>query len=98
MKAIRFSLPIIVVCFLTSTGAHAADDAQTRTDSSGKCAVYQGTDPRGRLVQLTISDIDVPEFVRISPDAGHTRYPQLHWSSQIGAGKAASLEHSSDAR
>jgi hypothetical protein len=98
MKTIRLSLPIIVVSFLTSTGAHAADDARAKTDSLGKCAVYQGTDPRGRLVQLTIADIDVPEFVRVSAEARHTRYPELHWSSQIGAGKAASLEHSSDAR
>jgi hypothetical protein len=47
---------------------------------------------------LTIADIDVPEFVRVSSDASHTRYPELHWSSQIGAGKAASLEQSADAR
>jgi hypothetical protein len=67
-------------------GDAAAGRSINQGDTRGR-AVYQGTDSKGRSVQLAITDVGVPTFVRISD---HT--PDLHWTSKIGTGQAASLE------
>jgi hypothetical protein len=77
---------------LSGVVAAQADTAATAPDSRGQ-AVYQGQDVQGRIVQLTIADVGVPKLVRVSPAADQVRYPELPWSSRIGTGKAASLEH-----
>jgi hypothetical protein len=93
MKTILWLFPVIATAFLASTAAYAGDEAQNKDDSSPGRALYQGTDPRGRIVQLSIADIGVPKFVRIPADPSHARSPELHWSAKIGTGTAASLEH-----
>jgi hypothetical protein len=93
MKTTHWLLPVIGTALLASPGAYAADEAQNKDDSSPGRALYQGTDPQGRIVQLTIADIGVPKFVRIPADPSHARSPELHWSAKIGTGNAAALEH-----
>jgi hypothetical protein len=88
-----FVAAAVASAFLVGTSAYADGTVQPPSDSASGRAVYQGTDRLGRVVQLTINDIGVPTLVRISPASDSARYPELHWSSQIGTGQAASLEH-----
>jgi major membrane immunogen (membrane-anchored lipoprotein) len=85
-------LVLSAAAMLLSAVGSQADTASTAPDSRGQ-AVYQGQDAQGRIVQLTIADIGVPKLVRVTPAADQVRYPELPWTSRIGTGKAASLEH-----
>jgi hypothetical protein len=93
MKTTHWLLPVVATAFFVGAAAQAADRTQEKTDSPQGRALYRGTDPTGRIVQLSVADIGVPEYVRISTDASHARSPELHWSAKFGTGNAASLEH-----
>jgi hypothetical protein len=54
-------------------------------------AVYEGLDDQGRVVRLTLPDVRVETFERVSPPATK-RYPEPHWSARFGTGGASALE------
>jgi hypothetical protein len=91
MQARKLLLLPAAASLLLGAIAHA-DDASRSTDGNASKAVYEGEDAQGRVVRLTISDISVETFNRVSPPKA-VRYPEPHWSSRIGTGTAADSEH-----
>ena len=74
------------------TNALADEPNHTRSVESGKhFAVYEGVDERGRIVRLTVPDVTVETFDRVSQPKAAS-YPKLHWTALIGTGTAAEHE------
>jgi hypothetical protein len=91
MKATKLFVLSVASSLLLGAVAQAQDAAPPAQVTVAK-VVYEGTDAQGRVVRLTIPNVSVATFVRVSQDPNRPRYPGLHWTSQIGTGSAASLE------
>jgi hypothetical protein len=91
MKATKLFVLSAASSLLLGAVAQAQDAAPPSQTTVAK-VVYEGTDAQGRVVRLTIPNVSVATLVRVSQDANRPRYPELHWTSKIGTGSAASLE------
>ena len=90
MKTTQIYMLAIAASFLGGSISHA-DEVGQRAEGRKNQAVYEGLDDRGRVVRLTISDLHVETFERITAlsVAGHS---EPHWSSLFGTGAAAEAE------
>jgi hypothetical protein len=68
-----------------------ADQVEQPAKGCEDKAVYEGLDDKGRVVRLTLSDLHVQAFERVTPPsaAGHS---EPHCSSLFGTGTAAEAE------
>jgi hypothetical protein len=77
---------------LVTTAVHAETTAPV-CDIAAIPAEYSGIDAQGKLVRLTTAGVTVPAFLRSSRSEDAARYPEVHWTSKIGTGRASSLEN-----
>jgi hypothetical protein len=68
-----------------------ADEVGRGAEGCANKAVYEGLDDKGRVIRLTISNLHVDAFERVTPP-GAARHPEPHWSSLFGTGTAAEAE------
>ena len=74
----------IAATFLTANIAHA-EDAPSRTGLCETEAIYEGVDDSGRVLNLTLSDVRVDSWRRLSNPASDA---EPHWTAFIGTGGA----------
>ena len=80
----------VAASVLFGTMAQAGDSGPP-VDKPMSKAVYEGVDAQGRLIRLTISDLEVATFSRVHPESP-PEHTVPHWTSLIGTGTAAQAE------
>lgn len=92
MKTSRTYLFTIAVSFLAAAIAQAEEVGQpaAKCESNAESkAIYEGGADNGTVVRLTIPDLKVETFARLSPPSRSSRIASPHWSSLIGTGTGA---------
>jgi hypothetical protein len=79
-----------VASVLFSALTQAGESGPAVSDTMSK-AIYEGVDANGRLIRLTIADVNVEAFSRVRPE-DRPEHAAAHWTHLIGTGTAAQAE------
>jgi hypothetical protein len=84
VKVIRTGAFAIAASLLAAAIAHS-EEAPDRTGPCDSKAIYAGVDDSGRVLRLTISDLRVDTWRRLSSRPSSA---EPHWTALIGTGRA----------
>jgi hypothetical protein len=88
MRTTCIYLFTLAASLLAGAAAHAEKVEQPTARCEGK-VIYEGGADDGTVVRLTIPDLRVETFARLSQPSRSRRMASPHWSSLIGTGAGA---------